>query len=76
MPNLVESLADIVTGFFKAIFAVLETFLSLVKGFVTELLTLAKSTVEFTFLAFIGFTYVQQRNPQVRRNVNNLKKKA
>ncbi|GAA5992994.1 hypothetical protein JCM5350_004311 [Sporobolomyces pararoseus] len=59
MPNLVESLFDIIRGL---------------------------STIEFVFRnffvlaaiagAFIAFTYIQQRNPQVRRNVDQLKKKA
>ncbi|GAA5951670.1 hypothetical protein JCM3765_003079, partial [Sporobolomyces pararoseus] len=71
---------------FKAILAVLETFVSLIQTFVTELFSLAKSTIEFVFRnffvlaaiagAFIAFTYIQQRNPQVRRNIDQLKKKA
>ncbi|GAA5933107.1 uncharacterized protein JCM15063_002299 [Sporobolomyces koalae] len=85
MPTLIESLFDIVKGFFKAIFAVLETFVSLIQTFIVELLTLVQTTLKFTFrhffvlaaiaAAFVGFTYFQQRNPQVRQNINQAKKK-
>ncbi|GAA5911102.1 uncharacterized protein JCM6883_004269 [Sporobolomyces salmoneus] len=86
MPNLIESLGDIIKGLFKAVFAVLETFISLIQTFVTELATLAQATVSFIFRnffvlallagAFVAFAMLQQRNPNVRRNVDQLKKKA
>ncbi|GAA5826123.1 hypothetical protein JCM5353_008393 [Sporobolomyces roseus] len=86
MPSLLESLADIIKGLFKGVFAIFETFFSLIKTFAEELITLASSTISFVFrnffvlaaiaAAFVAFTVIQQRNPQVRRRVDQLKKKA